>query len=331
MAVRRISFALLLGVAAHAAERIDLIEFFGYQGVSADAVRKALPVQEGGAYDDKTGVRIRAEVKRLTGAEPTDIAPVCCINRGHSVLFIGLPGTSSRQFPLNPKPDGAARLSKEFLAIYAKLDHAFEAAVKKGGDAPLEDDSQGYALIHDPAARALQLQLRDYTRSHEAEIYLAAETSSDAGQRSQAADAIGYAARTPQQLAALVRASHDVNADVRDEATRAIGVLLRADPSVAAQLPAADFIEMASSGVWMDRNKASMVLDELTFSRDPKLLAEIEASAWTALLEMARWRDTSHASMPRRILGRIRGIPEDRLSVLAFGTPAAFLTAIGAK
>jgi len=70
MAVRRISFALLLGVAAHAAERIDLIEFFGYQGVSADAVRKALPVQEGGDYDDKTGVRIRAEVKRLTGAEP---------------------------------------------------------------------------------------------------------------------------------------------------------------------------------------------------------------------------------------------------------------------
>ena len=331
MDVPRIFLALSFCLGASAAQRIDLIEFFGYQGISLDAVRQALPIREGGAYDDKAGVQIRAAVKKVAGAEPTDIAPVCCTGHGHSVLFIGLPGTSSRPFSLNPKPDGATRLSKEFLAIYAKLDRAMEAAIKKGGDAPVEDDSQGYALIHDPAARALQLQLRDYTRSHEAEIYQVLDNSSDSSQRSQAADAAGYAARTPRQIAALVRASHDVDPGVRDEATRAIGVLLRADPLVAAQLPAADFIEMASSGVWMDRNKASLVLEALTVSRDPKLLAQIESSAWTALLEMARWRDTPHAVWPRQILGRIQGIPEDRLSAVAFATPQAFLTAIGAK
>jgi hypothetical protein len=88
---------------------------------------------------------------------------------------------------------------------------------------------------------------------------------------------------------------------------------------------------MAASGVWMDRNKASMVLNELTRSRDPQLLTQIESQAWAPLLEMARWRDMGHASIPRLILGRIRGIPEERLTPLALGAPEAFLGAIGTR
>jgi hypothetical protein len=143
--------------------------------------------------------------------------------------------------------------------------------------------------------------------------------------------AVGYAQRSTRQIAALVRASRDSDPGVRDESTRAIGVLLRADATLAAQIPVADFIEMAASGNWMDRNKAAMVLDELTHSRNPQLLTQIQSQAWEPLLEMARWRDTGHAVSPRLVLGRVRGIPEEQLPQVAYGTPEAFLGAIGAK
>ena len=153
----------------------------------------------------------------------------------------GFPGESTRVFRLNAKPAGTVRLPWEFLTLYAKVDRAIDVAIKKGGDAPQEDDSRGYALIHYPPARKLQLQMRDYALSHEAVFYDVLENSSDRLQRRQAADAIGYAQRSPRQLAALVRASRDSAADVRNESTRAIGVLLRADPSLAAQLPTRRF------------------------------------------------------------------------------------------
>jgi hypothetical protein len=331
MKLLRLFFPLALALAASGSDRIDLIEFFGYQGLDVDAVRKALPLTEGGVYEGKMNAAIREAVKRVTGADATDIGAVCCNEHGHSVLNIGLPGKSTRPFQLNPKPTGTVRLAPEFLALYAKVDKASDAAIKKGGDAPKEDDSNGYALLHDPAARELQLRLKDYVRAHEVPLYDVLESCSDHEQRQRAADAIGYAQRSSRQFAALIHASRDPDSNVRDEATRAIGVLLSSDPSLASQVPAADFIEMMASGKWVDRNKASFVLEALTRSRDSRLMAQIEAQAWEQLMEMARWRDTGHAFGPRLILGRIRGVPDDRLLPLAGGSPDAFLAAIAAK
>ena len=249
---------------------------------------------------------------------------VCCDERGREFLFIGLPGKSSRALRINPPPTGTVRLSREMRAIFDALDDAMNAAVHAGGDAPQEDDSQGYALIHYPPARKLQLQLRDYTLAHEAHIYDVLENCPDAAQRAEAAEAIEYARDSPKQIAALLRASRDSHAGVRDEATRAIGVLLRADPSVANQIPAADFIEMLASGNWMDRNKASMVLESLTLSRDPKLLSRTESEAWVPLLNgsLARQRtrlygaygSRSNPQRPRRAaqcrhIGNAGGLP----------------------
>jgi hypothetical protein len=321
----------LIVLAASAGERIDLIEFFGYQGLDVDAVRKAIPLREGGNYDDKKKAAIREAVKRVTGGDATDIAGVCCNEQHHSMLFIGLPGKSTRSFQLNAKPTGAVRLAHELQALLAKIEKAGYAAIKKGGDASAEDDSNGYALFHDPATRKLQLQMRDYVRAHEAAIYDVLENSSDNGQRQEAAVAIGYAARSARQIAALLRASRDPDAGVRDESTRAIGVLVESGLPLASPIPAADFIEMCTSGNWMDRNKATMVLLPLTQSRDPQLLAQLEKKAWEQLMEMAHWRDTGHAFKPRLILGRIRGIPDDRLIPLADGPPEAFLEAIAVR
>jgi hypothetical protein len=86
---------------------------------------------------------------------------------------------------------------------------------------------------------------------------------------------------------------------------------------------------MAGSGIWSDRNKASFVLEALSQSNGPRLAAQIKSEAWEPLLEMACWR--SHFAPARIILGRIGGIPEDRLMPLAFGPPQPFLEALGMK
>jgi hypothetical protein len=66
------------------------------------------------------------------------------------------------------------------------------------------------------------------------------------------------------------------------------------------------------SGTWTDINKSSGLLDGLTRSRDPQLLAQLRQPAVIErLIEVARWR--SHAEAARMILGRIAGIDETRL------------------
>jgi hypothetical protein len=244
------------------------------------------------------------------------------------VLFIGLPGTSSKRFTYNPEPKGTARLSGEITTLNDRLNHALEAAVRKGGDAAREDDSTGYALAHDPAARSLQLKLWDYALAHATELLSVLESSADPKQRATAANALGYARKSSRQIAALVRAARDPDDDVRNDAVRALGVLASSDQRLAGQIPAADFIDMINSGVWSDRNKGAFLLLELTRGRNPDLLAELRTRALDSLIEISKWRSVGHAIPARFVLGRIAGIPEERLQQLVSGPPEPILEAL---
>jgi hypothetical protein len=237
--------AMLLAGQVSAAYRIGYIEFFGQKGVDVAAVRTALPIHEGD------------ELKDLS-------------------VYIGLAGSSSHSFTYLPKPTGSARLPPELMKLSGRLDQGIEKAVEKGGDAAQEDDSQGYALTKDPDARAVELELRQYALKHEPELFRVLQLSSDAEQRGIACEALGYARQSSRQMAALIKAARDSDDIVRNNATRALGVLLRSNGKLASQVPADTFIEMIGSGTWTDRNKGAAV---------------------------------------RVILGRIAGIPEAQLSV----------------
>ena len=81
-------FVLLAVVfTAAARDKIALIEFFGYQGLNVDSIRKALPVHEGGWYEGKDKPALREAIKRITGKEPTDIASVCCEQAAPSLVY----------------------------------------------------------------------------------------------------------------------------------------------------------------------------------------------------------------------------------------------------
>ena len=326
MRPRWLVLLLTLAVPASARDRIAFIEYFGYQGIDIEAVRKALPIQEGDAMSGSVRAKVEEAVKRVTGSDATDVALVCCVNDQDGVVFIGLPGTSSHSFPFRLTPKQNLRLPAELIGLYRQMRDAESAAILKG--AAQEDGLPGYRLMKDPAARAAELRVREYAIQHETELVAVLENSAIGEQRAQAADVLGFGKRTDAQLAALVQAARDSEEEVRNNATRALGEIVAGDLQTAALLPTGAFIDMIRSGSWTDRNKASLLLGSLTMARDPRLLNRLRAEAWDALMEMARWRTTGWSSQPRMILARIAGIPEERVAALAEGPLDAFLAAI---
>jgi len=293
--------------------RIGSIEFFGYSGLNLDQISSALPLRVGDPFPgpSKTREGTNKAVTSVLGRPPTDIAPVCCDAQGNYMIYIGLPGASVKPTKFNPVPTGNTKFPAQIVELYKQTMDASSASVLKG-DA-LEDDSKGYALaINDPALRAKQLEVRAYALRHEHLIRAVLDFSSDTQQRIVAAYLLGYARQSPKQIDSLVRASHDADEIVRNNATRALGVLADSSPRVAARIPAGKFIQMLSSGSWTDRNKASALLTSITSTRAPKLLAELRSEALVPLIEMARWRSYGHAYSARILLARIAGIDEER-------------------
>ena len=108
---------------------------------------------------------------------------------------------------------------------------------------------------------------------------------------------------------------------MRNNATRALAVLVRSNIALAREVPPGTFIEMACSGIWTDRNKSASLLERLTFGRDPVLLSKIHAQALDCLIEMAAWRRPDHAFFARMVVGRVGGLPEAQLAELAWKWP----------
>jgi hypothetical protein len=271
--------------------QVGAIDFFGYRGIGLDSVRSALGVREGdpfpGARSSSQWKRaIRASVRRSVGRDATDVAIVCCDSAGNWLIYAGLPGASEPAVEFRPAPARDVRLPPGLVQANAQVDAAWESAVMKGSSA--EDDSQGYALSQDPALRTRQLAFHDLVRAHEAAVFDVLQHARDPRQRAAAATAAGYATQSRRQVDALVAASLDPDEEVRNNAIRALGVLLRAKPGAAAEVPAAPFIALLKSGTWSDHNKAVPVLDALTAKRDPKVLAELRSRAWDPLIS-SRW------------------------------------------
>ena len=163
----------------------------------------------------------------------------------------------------------------------------------------------------DPAgARALEQREHTWALGHEAELLRVLRNSSDVDQRQVASEVLGYAKPSREQIVALDYASDDPDSTVRNNATRALMVLLRWNPDFAAQLNTQKVIAMLGAGKWTDRNKAVGLLEPMTQQRDQKLLAMLRTQALEQLVEMAKWTNTGHAYEARLVLGRIAGLPE---------------------
>jgi len=297
---------------------VGAIDFYGGDGLDLNSIRAALPLREGDrvsrASKEKMITGLREAIKRVTGHEPSDVEPFCCNDRGTLMIYIGLGGESAGQIRYNPPPRDSVRLPAVALKVYREADAAWLNAMKKGVSG--EDDSQGYALSLDPEARSKQLAVHAYVARHAATVKRVLESARDVEQRQIAAEMLGYAGRSREQIRALIRASYDVDDGVRNNAIRALAVISRSSSEATAMIPGECFVDLLNSGVWTDRNKSAALLGALTEQRNPGLLTCLREHAVPSLLEMARWSYPGHADSARLMLGRIAGIDEQTLTGL---------------
>jgi HEAT repeat protein len=308
---------------------IAAIDFFGYGRLDVNKLRSALPIKAGESLErsqwDSYRSRIEEAIRSATGKPPTDVAPVCCDERGNSIIYIGVAGTSTIVVQHKRTPVGQIRLPAAALKLSKETEDASTKAVLAGRSQ--EDHSNGYALSTEPELRTKQLQIREFALGNEELLRTVLSSSSDAEHRAIAAQFLGYVNVSARQIADLTEAANDPDAGVRNNAVRALGVIAGSSQQRARMISPKPFIALLKSGQWVDRNKGAWLLISLTASRDAKLLKQLREEATDALIEMARWRFTGHATFARRLLGRIAGIEEAKLETLINNQPDTIIAA----
>ena len=306
------------GPAAGQSIQIGIIDFYGLNGLSHDRARAALTFKEGDAIplaSEERAAWIAAAEARM--AKTLDVGRarlnlVCCAS-GRAIVFVGLEPRGSTGVRFRPAPTGDARLAADVVRAGAEFSKAMMAAVQRGDVA--EDRTQGHALNHDAAMRAIQDRFIVLAKRDLTQLRRVLSDSSDSSERALAAQILGYAPDKSAVVDDLVSAMSDPSEDVRNDAMRALLVIAEMAPTAerpVPRIPPQPFIALLNSPIWTDRNKTSGALAALTASRDPQLLEALkETRAITALAEMARWKSQDHAQAPYFVLARIAGYSDE--------------------
>ncbi len=307
---------------ADSPQSIGSIDFFGARGKSEAAIREHLPFKEGDPLMDRQHRPDGAALARQVGVAQVTLAYICCTPDQKVMVYVGVAEKPLRQLRAKPEFTGTARLPDDMIRADEEFGTQVREAISRGQAA--EDDSQGHALSGYPPLRAVQQTFIDYARDH---FSLASEvlaTSADARHRAVAAQVLGYAPDKRAAAAALVHGVYDPDGNVRNNATRALGVIAgysAAHPELGIRIDPKPFVEMLNSVIWTDRNKGVFVLMQLTAGRDPALLEFARKHARPALIDMCRWKNPGHSMPACLVLRRLEGLPDfsgpdDRSEVL---------------
>jgi hypothetical protein len=312
------SIAAAVAIAASAQQpggQIGTIDFFGYGPLDPVRLERVLPFKAGDPLPTPE-LRDEAEqtISRVADRPSVTISTVCCLADGRYSVFVGMAEANAPYLGFNERPSANYKFPAGILDVFKKLDEYWQAAVQAGHSR--EDDSQGYALLDDPDTHLEQIRVRDWARANFQIVYKVMDFSRYAEQRAYAAEALGYLKSSPRQVSALVQSSFDANGNVRNNALRALAIVLKASPELAADVPAERFIPFLHSPDWSDRNKIAFLFETLTVTRDRAVLGALRSEALEPLREMAQWKDWRHAQSSARLLGRVGGIEEKRLEEL---------------
>jgi hypothetical protein len=299
---------------------IGIIDFYGLRAISPAQAKQALQIKEGDAIPDtaegfkKFQQDAQQRLEALPGVLEARLSFICC-NADKTILYVGIAEKGSPVLSFLAAPQGKVRLPENIVKAGEDFQAAFMEAMQKRDFE--EDDSQGYALNHYPAVHEVQERFITLASKNLSILRDVLHNSSDAGQRALAAQVIAYSADREVVAQDLAEAVHDPDGGVRNNATRALGVLAgyaQKHPELHITISAEPFVDMLNSLEWTDRNKASMVLVPLTETRDPTLLTLLRQHALPSLIEMARWKAQGHAFGACVILGRIASLQEDKIT-----------------
>ena len=315
-----VAVLMSFGIACPAAGQtfqIGIIDFYGLHRVSVSEARRMLTFAEGDtlslAGDEPPAVLAESEQRLATlpGVVHARTTIVCC-DGDRLIIYVGVEEKSGASTHFRKSPEGSVRLPADVVQAGDDFSEVFMAAVERGDAA--EDDSQGHALFHDPATRAVQERFVGFAARDTDLLRRVLRESAAADQRALSAQVLGYVVDKESVVDDLVDAMSDPSEDVRNNAMRALVVFTRMKPTAAQKIPRIPydpFVELLNSLAWTDRNKSSLALMELTGSRDPGLLAKLKKEAMQPLIDMARWKNEGHAMPGLLILGRIAGWSDD--------------------
>ena len=321
IAVLFASIALACAVPASGQEgdRIGHVDLFGTRGANVSAIASAVRTIEGNrapsSEADHSALleRLGTIVKDQTGRPATDVAMVCCDERGAWTIYVGLAAEGTAPVRYAPVPRGYDTLPQNVQRAYDDVMRALEGAVRAGAS---EDHKEGYALSSDPGLRPAQLALRAAVIASEKSLYRVLAAANDPGQRAAAAYALGYAPSSKRQITALIAASRDADDGTRNNAVRSLWAIADSSQPIARDIPYDPFISLLTSGRWSDRNKGLLLVSALSERRSRALLDRVRREALFELIEMARWRVRGHSDPARLLLGRIAGITDARIAQL---------------
>lgn len=300
------------GPAAAQLPPVGIIDFYGLRTLVPANLASALALQIGDSLPASPEV-LRARLLLVPGVQDAAISAICC-EAGRTIVYVGIREAGAPVLEFNAAPTGMARLPNEIMAAGNELMRAVMEGVRRGQNA--EDDSAGHTVYLYPPARPAQQRLIDYAADNEDALREVLLGSDDAAQRALAAQVIAYVPNKQMVVADLVTAARDPNADVRNNAVRALAVMsmyAQSHPGSGLNVPYSPLIDLLNSLDWTDRNKASFALAALTTDRDPVLLQQLREQALASLVEMARWRAFGHAAAAGMILGRLANVPEDKI------------------
>jgi hypothetical protein len=233
---------------------------------------------------------------------------------GRPVVYVGIQESEQPDVTFHAAPTGKVTLPKDVVKLYAEYERTFLDSFKHNDFS--EDDSNGYALMGNAAARAVQRKFPALADQHYDRLLDVLENSKNAEQRAMAATFIGYASNKKRAVSDLVAGTQDANELVRNDAVRALSVLVnysRAHRELGINVPTDWCLDLLESLTWTDRNKAMALLDAATTERDPALLAKLRQRSLRALIEMARWK-SPHAMMAFLLVGRIAGLTDEEIT-----------------
>ena len=314
--------------------RIGLIEVFGERKVPLAKIRSAIGA--GNADPLPPSEAAEERINKVPGIAASRMEANCCTNDGRMILYVGVEERDTPHLEFHPATTGEARLPTAVYDAYLSFLEAVEGSIR-GRNAD-EDLTNGYSLLADPDARALQMGFIPLVETNLAVLDQVVRESSDPEQRAAAAYLLQYGPRGRKGKVvtdALQYALRDQEDIVRKNALRSlravyVGAKLHPDQDVA--IEPAWLVEMLNSVVFSDRRTAAQILVNLTEDRDKATLDLIRERALASVLEMARWQTLDHALPAFVLAGRLAGadekaikdawVREDRESILGELAPA---------
>ena len=298
---------------------IAAVETYGLHRVARQSVLDNAGLREGAAAPDRT--QRKAVIDRLQKIPGVRRAAIVVVvtpfpnpsggTIGRPIVYIGIQESGRPDANFRTAPSGSVTLPPAIVTTYADSERAFLESIKHNDFS--EDDSNGYALMGNEALRASQRKFVPLADQYYEQLVDVLQNSKDAEQRAIAATVIAYASNKKRIAKDLLIGTSDPNEGVRNDAVRALSVLLtyaRAHRELGIEVSTDWCLDLLESLTWTDRNKAMAVLDAATGDRDAELLAKLRQRSLPSLIEMARWKSAGHAMMALLLVGRIAGLKD---------------------